>query len=344
MKTKTEFQEIDIREADESRLRALHELSVEIEKEEMPGDPPRPFDEFVSEYRTMPSYIRLRFWLAWDDGGKRLLGASSFRAKYKEENRHIGRLGVRVLPDHRRKGLGRGLLLPAATAAKEDGRTLMGGYCFEGGPGVGFADRVGSKATILEYWNRLTLADLNRAMLDQWVERASERASEYSLIFWEGPCPEEWRQKFADLSMVMNTAPRPESEEDEKVTPEMVAEWDDLAESQGWVPWTYVAQHDPTGEWGGYTRMWPSIFRKEFAYQDDTGVIPAHRNRGLGRWLKAAMLVKLFAERPETRWVDTGNATTNEPMLGINRALGFKPVLVWQYREIETGMLLERLS
>jgi GNAT superfamily N-acetyltransferase len=64
-----------------------------------------------------------------------------------------------------------------------------------------------------------------------------------------------------------------------------------------------------------------------------TGVFPQYRNKGLGRWLKAAMLDKVLKERPQAKYVRTGNADTNVAMLKINTALGFKPYMaeaLWQ--------------
>ena len=69
------------------------------------------------------------------------------------------------------------------------------------------------------------------------------------------------------------------------------------------------------------------------AYQDDTGVDPEHRNKGLGRWLKAAMAKRFVSEFPDVTAIETGNAGSNEPMLNINIAMGFKTVLevnAWQ--------------
>ena len=69
------------------------------------------------------------------------------------------------------------------------------------------------------------------------------------------------------------------------------------------------------------------------ARQNDTGVDPAHRERGLGRWLKADMLRRVLAERPGIELVETWNAGSNAPMLAINHELGFRLARVsgnWQ--------------
>ena len=61
------------------------------------------------------------------------------------------------------------------------------------------------------------------------------------------------------------------------------------------------------------------------AWQLFTGVDPSARGRGLGKWVKAAMLLRLHELHPELVHVTTDNAGSNAAMLGINVRLGFKP-------------------
>ena len=58
------------------------------------------------------------------------------------------------------------------------------------------------------------------------------------------------------------------------------------------------------------------------------------RGKGLGRWLKPAMLERVRRERPEARFIRTGNADSNTAMLGIKPGAALsRPYLsrcVWQ--------------
>jgi len=59
--------------------------------------------------------------------------------------------------------------------------------------------------------------------------------------------------------------------------------------------------------------------------QGGTAVVPSHRGRGIGKWLKATMLERVLDEWPGATLVRTGNADANAPMLAINTRLGFRP-------------------
>jgi GNAT superfamily N-acetyltransferase len=83
----------------------------------------------------------------------------------------------------------------------------------------------------------------------------------------------------------------------------------------------------------------PGIINQGF-----TGVRSDARGRGLGKWLKAAMLLHVHELYPRVEVVSTDNAGSNAPMLGINKKMGFKEYRAGAEYQITRDKLIERSS
>jgi GNAT superfamily N-acetyltransferase len=95
----------------------------------------------------------------------------------------------------------------------------------------------------------------------------------------------------------------------------------------------YIVRHRPSGDFAGFTMIFLTDYLPGLAFQSDTAVLDKHRNLGLGRLLKATMVKRLVAEHPEVTQIETGNAGSNQAMLGINVEMGFETVrtlTAWQ--------------
>jgi mycothiol synthase len=334
---------IDDQKVSDEELARIHALSAEVEKEALPDDPPTPFEEFRGWVRHVPEFRKNHRWVIRDPGDpEQMIGHAALALKYVETNRSRGSFWIEVRKDVRRRGLGKLLLAAVLTKAEEEDRTLLDSWTNEGADAEKFLEAMGMERRYRERQSRLYIEEVDREMLRSWVARAEERASEYEIVAWDGQTPDDLLPAFADLKGVMNTAPREEfEEEDEVFTPERIAEQERVFEARGNPWWTMVARH-PSGEFAGYTELTFSKWRDWLAYQGDTGVRPSHRDRGLGRWLKAAMLERLIAENPEVKWIDTWNAGSNRPMLNINEALGFRPLIYWGAWQADRSILEAR--
>jgi len=87
--------------------------------------------------------------------------------------------------------------------------------------------------------------------------------------------------------------------------------------------------HDATGEVAGYTELAFDPCNDAHAWQWDTIVDPAHRGHRIGLVLKIENLRFVLTQEPALRTVSTFNAGSNDHMIAINEALGFRPFDTW---------------
>jgi len=187
--------------------------------------------------------------------------------------------------------------------------------------------------------------ELDRSLLEHWLERGRLLASDFELGLWEGSYPEEQVAAVIQLNELTNQVPLGGLEiEEAHMTPEQLRESEQYLFASGYQRWTYYVVEKASGKFAGYTETTWNPNRPDILNQDMTGVFPEYRNRGLGRWLKAAMLDKVLKEHPEVKYVRTGNADTNAAMLKINNELGFKPYLASTFWQVEIERVLAYLG
>lgn len=321
-----EIQEVDTRSASEDLLREMHEYYLPLSAEMAPEDPPTPYERRAADWRQIRSDQALPRWLLRVDGG---IVASAVAWVGLEQNLENGGGWVYVRPAERGKGYCRVLAGVVFDRLEDMGRRRFDTYVRDGYPAESLVEGAGLKPVYREKRSRLLVSDVDMEMMRSWVERAEERASDYELLPLQIPFPEDVVDKYCDLQFQMNTAPREDYEADDEVlTPKMWRETEAQSAASFHNLITYVAVHKPTGDYVGSTTIQTDQLQPEQAWQWETVVHPDHRNMGLGRLLKAAMIERLVTDWPKVERIDTWNAGSNEPMLNINIAMGFKPIVI----------------
>jgi mycothiol synthase len=328
------IEELDLVRSSDDDVRAITAFRNAMQAEIHPDDPPWGEEAVAIDVRNWPPFLKHRTFVGRNDAGE-IVASNVANWAVVEDNQHIVGLDLGVLPAYRRRGIGTALLERAIRVAAEIGRTLLVSQSVDLAPdGEHFARRAGANLGMSQGMNRLVLADVDHDRVGRWVQQGPIRAEGYSLVAADGAYPDDLVEQIVDLSAVMNTAPRDDLDmEDERPTVKHAREWEETNLPLGIERWYLAARRDGTGELVGWTEVgwWPTF--PTTVWQWGTGVRPEHRGHAIGKWLKAVMLQRILDERPQAIDIRTTNADSNDAMLGINNALGFRKYhthLWWQ--------------
>ncbi|MFN8484599.1 MAG: GNAT family N-acetyltransferase [Anaerolineae bacterium] len=327
--------------ASDAEWAALNEFENRMLAETFPDDPPRPLALTIREQTRTPAILLRTRWAAWREDGGAILGQGVVDMWQVQDNQHLAFVQIEVRPEARCQGIGTALLARAAATVQASGRsTLMGRALANVPSGAAFAERVGAKAGLPSRRNQFDMRDLDLARMRAWVARAQERAAGFSVGFWGETYTEEALEAVVHMLSAMNDAPHDDTVEEEIWTVDELRDLEATYKEQGLVRWTMYARETSSGAYAGYTEVYWNALQPTLLQQGDTAVLPAYRNLGLGRWLKAAMILRVLADRPQVRFVRTGNADANAPMLNINHEMGFRPFHLRTSYTIEAAQAL----
>lgn len=335
----------DVRNATDRDYALLNKCRNRIRAEELPDDPPIPLEELINRFKNFPEYIDLQIWVAGDASEAAIVAYADLWL-FLEDNLHLAEFNIAVLPEARRQGVARQLLSLLVDTARRENRRLMLAETSDRVPaGEAFMRSLGAERGLEAHTNQLVLARVDRALLRRWQEQARERSAGFELGLWEGKYPEADIDAILALLDLMNQAPFGDLDiEGFQFTAERLRQEERSLFSRRFERWTLYVRESGTGNFAGYTEVFWNPNRPAIIQQGMTGVFPEYRNRGLGRWLKAAMLEKILRDRPQARVVRTGNADINAPMLKINMELGFQPYISHCTWQVETAQVAAYLT
>ncbi len=271
--------------------------------------------------------------------GKKVVGLGHLRLKKSTINGHIAGSEVNG-NDDARKALLR-VMVEVAVAADRTSLTADG---VDNDRENRFWKSLGLTHRLTERVSQLDVTEVDPALMTNWIESRSERAADLELVRWTGRTPDEW----VPPTLVALSAMRDAPIDDLDVTPEAVTverlRIDEEALAEIGDELEVILAVDGDGQAAGITVLEINTLRPAASWQSDTVVVPEFRQRGIGRWLKAEMWQHIREARPEVARLRTGNATSNEPMLAINVAMGYRPSVLWGIWQGDIAELQDRLG
>ncbi len=264
-----------------------------------------------------------------------------------EEGSTLAFPNVEILPPYRGRGYGTLLADRIEAIAAELGRATLQcwpdhteadgerldsptgfGSVSAGDPGVRFLRRRGYQ---LEQVERISVLDLpvDAATLDAMRAKAEAAATDYRVLSWVGPAPEELLDDLCWLRnrMSVDIPAGAMAVEEETWTPERLRDEERRSAEARQDVLTVAAQHIPSGKLVGYSVLWVHEDRSRAVDQDATLVVSEHRGHKLGMLLKVANIDQLARFSPDSPMIVTGNAEENRYMLATNEAVGFRGIV-----------------
>jgi len=316
---------VPFREAPDDDLAALHLIEAEVEVERRPDRLPQPLETYVAFARAFPGHYDEWTWLVEaGDGSPVATGIAWYR---QGDDPNVIHVDFMVRSSWRRLGIAAHLVTLVCGVATDRGRTLLTGSSHDSVGGADrFAERFGGRAGSVARDSELRFDAVDWSMVARWVAEGLARATGYTLEWLDGPYPPSLLDDAVIFHDIMETAPRDDlAIAHSTIEPGQIADWDRAAVESGRWRWIILVR-DPKGVCVGGTEMAFEPWDPTIGLQGNTGIDPAHRGMGLGKWVKAAMLQRLRDERPDITRARTGNAYSNAPMLAINDTLGFKVI------------------
>jgi GNAT superfamily N-acetyltransferase len=251
------------------------------------------------------------------------------------ENPHSSEIMLAVHPEHRRRGVGTAIVEKMGERAVADGRRALNTIVDVPLSGVhdesvhGFATAVGFESTLTGNLRHLHLPLDEERLTDlRRVVAGARDAADYRTHTLATPWPPEFLDDVCALLGVMSTdEPAGDGERQaEQWDEERIRENEALLAARGTQRLAAVAEHVPTGHLVAMTELLFAEDAPHQSWQMITVVHPEHRGHRLGLAVKLANVDLLAEQAPSVRFVQTGNASVNAPMIGVNEMMGFEVV------------------
>ena len=256
------------------------------------------------------------------------------------DNHHLGSVDVVVDPLRRRQGFGRQLFAAGTTVLRDDGRRVVVTDGWDAPAATAFAATLGLARVGEEVERRQDVATLDPEVLAALRAQAEPHASAYRLVRLPTWTPDSRLAELAALTSVINDAPTDDLDvEDEVFPPERIRTFEAAQLAHGRRTYRLAAIPRHGGGLVGQTMVAVDSERPGHGRQYDTSVCREHRGHRLGLLLKLEMLRWLAESEPQLRVLDTWNAASNQAMIVVNEALGYRVMgraVLWQ-RSLDVG-------
>ena len=347
----TKLVDYDPQTASEELSNSFLDLLDELFKEENPRDPLMPRDIRMHFMKNPPpGELRIRKLVMEEETQKTIgfLFLLIFKegSQQYENNKHTAMINISFHKEHYSQNYAIELMKTALEIVQVHKEVTTIDACSFREREWKFWESLEAKLALEGAENRLYLEDANWDLIEEWRKEGHQRAKEerIELISFQR-CPEEIIEGYTSCyTELIKLIPMGEfdfvlGDETLEIRREKEQRFEKLE-----YEWYTLATREENGDFSGLTEIFYHRGRPHKVDQELTGVTPKYRGRGLGKWLKAEMLLFIQNEFPDVKFILTGNANMNAPMLSINERMGFKEHLKEKCYTIKLTDLVDKLK
>ena len=328
---------VDTRSLDGDDFAAVLELQQELDRERDPGLPVTPAAELRATFDDdATDYCRHQRIVAFAENG---VTVAIGHVELQSDAANANLAGVEITPTDDRTAPP--VLAELLRRARADGRTSVIAWGDHTPAAHAFWTGLGAELRYTEQEASLQMAAVDPHLMEQWIEAGP---TDLQLVHWSRRCPEEMIDAMVATANAMKDAPTDDLDVADTVVDAAMVRAEIEARAARGLEFQCVLAVTADGEAAGSTEVFINRHRPEASWQWTTVVLPAHRGRGIGRWLKAAMWQRLRATEPAVTALQTGNAASNSYMLAINTEMGFEPTHLMGCWQADLDVLESRLA
>ena len=309
---------IDARSLDDTEFAAALELQQAVDRKRDPDLPVTPAAELRGIFEDdATDYCRHQRVAAFaDDGAAAAIG----HVELNMDAANAALAGVEITPCG--DDTAAAVLAELLRRAAGDGRTSIIAWGDYTADRHAFWTSLDAELRYTEQESSLDMAAVDPRLMARWIEAGP---ADLELVHLSRHCPEQRIDAVVATVNAMNDAPTDDLEMADTVVDAAMVRAEIEARAARGLEYRAVLAVTADGEAAGTTEVFVNRHRPAASWQWSTVVLPAHRGRRIGRWLKATMWQRLRTEEPEVTGLNTGNAASNAHMLAINNEMGFKP-------------------
>ena len=326
----------DARSLDDADFAAALELQQRLDRERDPGLPVTPaaelrgvFDDDTTDYARHQRIVAF--------AGATAAAIGHLELPVDPGNLALAQVEITPADDE----VTAAVLAELLRRARADGRTSVIAWGDHTPQRHNFWTSLGAELRYTEQESSLDMDAVDPELMQRWINAGP---GDLELVRWARRCPNQWIDALVVTANAMKDAPTDDLDMADTVVDASMVRAEIEARAACGLEYQGVLAVTADGEAAGTTEVFVNRHRPAASWQWSTVVLPAHRGRRIGRWLKAAMWQRLRASEPEVTGLQTGNAASNAHMLAINTEMGFKPTHLMGCWQTDLEVLVFRLG